>query len=55
MARYRLWKQLEVRQQSGEPLTEDEARWYGRYPAHPDFASIQRMYDQFAEAEQARA
>lgn len=55
MARYRLWKQLEARQQSGEPLTEDEARWYGRYPAHPDFASIQRMYDQFAEAEQARA
>lgn len=55
MARYRLWKQLEARQQSGESLTEDEARWYGRYPALPAFASIQRMYDQFAEAEQARA
>lgn len=53
MARYDLWQQLDTRLQSGESLTEDEARWHERYPAHPDFASIQRMYD-FAD-EQARA
>ena len=55
MARYRLWQQLQTRQQAGETLTEDEAKWHSRDPAHPDFASIQRMYDQFAAAEQARA
>ncbi|WP_439861593.1 DNA-binding protein [Pseudomonas sp. MBLB4136] len=53
MARYRLWKQLDSRLVGGEPLTEDEARWHGRYPNHPDFAAIQRMFD-FAD-EQARA
>lgn len=55
MARYRLWQDLASRQAAGEELNPDEAKWYGRYPSHPDFASIQRMYDQFAEAEQARA
>ena len=53
MARFRLWRQLDSRQHSGEVLTEDEAKWHGRYPNHPDFASIQRMYD-FADT-QARA
>ncbi|TWC35087.1 putative transposase [Pseudomonas sp. SJZ079] len=53
MARYRLWQQLDSRQTGGEALTEDEARWHGRYPNHPDFASIQRMFE-FAD-EQARA
>jgi putative transposase len=53
MARYRLWKDLNNRHIAGTPLTEDEAKWHGRYPSHPDFASIQRMYD-FAD-EQARA
>lgn len=55
MARYDLWQQLNARHLAGEALTDEEARWHGRYPAHPDFASIQRMYDQFAAAEQARA
>ncbi|MNG33677.1 hypothetical protein D3C84_1199890 [compost metagenome] len=53
MARYRLWQQLDSRQAGGEVLSEAEARWYGRYPNHPDFASIQRMYD-YAD-EMARA
>ncbi|MDO9625171.1 MAG: Mu transposase C-terminal domain-containing protein [Pseudomonas sp.] len=53
MARYRLWQQLDSHQTAGGELTADEARWHGRYPSHPDFASIQRMFD-FAD-EQARA
>lgn len=53
MARYRLWEKLDGRQAAGDHLTEDEAKWHGRYPSHPDFASIQRMYE-FAD-EQARA
>jgi putative transposase len=50
MARYDLWQQLNARHQAGETLTEDEARWHERYSAHPDFASIQRMYDFAAQA-----
>ncbi|MCY1352846.1 Integrase core domain protein [compost metagenome] len=53
MSRYRLWKQLDSRQRAGELLSADEARWHDAYPNHPDFKSVQRMYD-FA-AEQARA
>lgn len=54
MTRYDLWQQLDARQRLGEALTVDEARWYASYPNHPDFKSIQRMYDHY-EAEQARA
>lgn len=54
MTRYDLWQQLDTRQRLGEALTEDEARWHASYPKHPDFKSIQSMYDHF-EAEQARA
>lgn len=50
MARYDLWQQLNARHQAGETLTDDEARWHERYQAHPDFASIQRMYDFAAQA-----
>lgn len=50
MARYDLWQQLNARHLAGDTLTEDEARWHERYPAHPDFASIQRMYDFAAQA-----
>ncbi|WP_312929876.1 Mu transposase C-terminal domain-containing protein [Stutzerimonas nitrititolerans] len=53
MARYDLWQELEARCQRGEALSEDEAAWHANYPNHPDFKSIQRMYD-FHEAEQAR-
>ncbi|QMV62814.1 transposase [Pseudomonas berkeleyensis] len=55
MARYDLWQSLNERHLAGATLTDDEARWHKRYPAHPDFASIQRMYDQFAEPATARA
>lgn len=54
MTRYDLWQQLDARLRLGEALTEDEANWHSSYPSHPDFQSIQRMYDHF-EAEQARA
>lgn len=45
MARYRLWQQLDSRQADGEVLSEAEARWYGRYPSHPDFAAIRRVFE----------
>ncbi|MDB1109742.1 DNA-binding protein [Pseudomonas extremaustralis] len=54
MTRYDRWQQLDSRQRLGEALSDDEARWHASYPNHPDFKSIQRMYDHF-EAEQARA
>ncbi|WP_325950230.1 Mu transposase C-terminal domain-containing protein [Pseudomonas putida] len=54
MARYELWQQLDARQQSGDVLSNDEARWHTAYPQHSDFKSIQRMFETF-EAEQARA
>lgn len=54
MTRYDRWQQLDARQRLGEALTDDEASWHASYPNHPDFQSIQRMYDHF-EAEQARA
>ncbi len=53
MARYRLWQQLEARVQAGEELTEEEARWHGRYPNHPDFAAIRRVFEHADQ--QARA
>lgn len=54
MTRYDLWQQLDARQLLGKALSDDEAHWYASYPNHPDFKSIQRMYDHF-EAEQVRA
>ncbi|SNT07011.1 putative transposase [Pseudomonas segetis] len=54
MARYRLWQKLDARLQAGESLSDDEARWHDRYPAHPSYVSIKRMYD-FVGEQQARA
>ncbi|HWV09669.1 MAG TPA: Mu transposase C-terminal domain-containing protein, partial [Pseudomonas sp.] len=34
MARYDLWQSLEGRRQSGQQLSEDEARWHATYPNH---------------------
>ncbi|APC16320.1 transposase [Pseudomonas frederiksbergensis] len=51
-ARYHLWHQLADRLSHGEALTDEEAQWHNRYPKHPDFASIRRMFE---FAEQARA
>ncbi|MOA10626.1 hypothetical protein D3C78_1305240 [compost metagenome] len=53
MARYRLWEQLEARAKAGEELSEEEARWHGRYPNHPDFAAIRRVFEHADQ--QARA
>lgn len=53
MARYRLWQQLEARVQAGEELNAEEARWHGRYPSHPDFAAIRRVFEHADQ--QARA
>lgn len=50
--RYHLWHQLADRINNGETLTPEEAQWHSRYPKHPDFASIRRMFE---FAEQARA
>lgn len=51
-ARYHLWHQLAERLARGESLTEEETQWHNRYPKHPDFSSIRRMFE---FAEQARA
>ncbi|MDT4831894.1 Integrase core domain protein [compost metagenome] len=53
MARYRLWQQLEARIQTGEQLSEEETKWHGRYPSHPDFAAIRRVFEHADQ--QARA
>ncbi|MCY1375385.1 hypothetical protein D9M69_627970 [compost metagenome] len=53
MARYRLWQQLEARVQAGEQLSEEETRWHGRYPSHPDFTAIRRVFEHADQ--QARA
>lgn len=51
-ARYHLWHRLADRLGNGETLTDEENQWHSRYPNHPDFASIRRMFE---FAEQARA
>lgn len=51
-ARYRLWNHIDARITSGESLSSEETQWHARYPQHPDFKSIQKM---FAFADQARA
>lgn len=44
VSRYRLWVKLDERVKAGEELTADEARWWERYPAHPDFAAMQQVF-----------
>lgn len=45
MSRYRLWQVLDARRQAGESLAEQEARWHERYPKHPDFSAIRRVFE----------
>jgi putative transposase len=47
-ARYHLWHTLADRISNGETLTPEEMQWHSRYPNHPDFASIRRVFE-FAE------
>ncbi|MFJ3469083.1 DNA-binding protein [Pseudomonas sp. NPDC090201] len=44
VARYRLWVRLNERRSSGEELNADEAVWWERYPAHPDFVAMQKVF-----------
>lgn len=44
VSRYRLWVKLNERVNAGEELTADEAKWWERYPAHPDFAAMQQVF-----------
>ena len=48
VARYRLWIQLDQRKAGGEELTADEAKWHERYPSHPDFVAMKRVFQQQA-------
>ncbi|MGO0632242.1 DNA-binding protein [Pseudomonas sp. SAR267] len=48
VARYRLWIQLDQRKGAGEELTADEAKWHERYPNHPDFVAMKRVFQQQA-------
>uniref|UniRef100_UPI0026198120 Mu transposase C-terminal domain-containing protein n=1 Tax=Pseudomonas sp. TaxID=306 RepID=UPI0026198120 len=54
VARYRLWKQLEVRVQAGEPLTAAEARWHAHYPSRDEWATMKSLFDA-DPSQQARA
>lgn len=47
-ARYHFWHLLDARMNKGEALAKEETQWHSRYPNHPDFASIRRMFE-FAE------
>jgi len=47
-ARYHFWHQLNDRLNNGESLTHEETQWHSRYPNHPDFGAIRRMFE-FAE------
>ncbi|MCY1456581.1 hypothetical protein D9M71_738100 [compost metagenome] len=44
VSRYRLWVQLDKRLKAGELLTADEARWWEKYPDHPDFVAMQQVF-----------
>ncbi|AYC32733.1 transposase [Pseudomonas cavernae] len=45
MSRYRLWQRLDARLQAGEVITDEEALWHQRYPKHPDFQAIRRVFE----------
>ena len=45
MSRYRLWQRLETRLQAGNGLSDEEAIWHQRYPEHPDYQAIRRVFE----------
>lgn len=45
MSRYRLWQRLDARQHAGESLSDEEALWHQRYPEHPDYHAIRRVFE----------
>jgi len=54
VARYRLWKQLEVRVQAGEALPAAEARWHAHYPSREEWKTMKSLFDA-DPSQQARA
>lgn len=49
-ARYHLWNQLDTQLRQGERLSPEQSSWHQRYPTHPDFKAIQRMFEFAAQA-----
>lgn len=45
MTRYRLWQLLDARLKAGESLSGEEALWHQRYPEHPDYHAIRRVFE----------
>lgn len=43
--RYHLWHELDARLRDGETLSGEQQTWHDRYPKHPDFSAIQRMFE----------
>lgn len=43
--RYHMWHELDARLREGETLSNEQHNWHGRYPKHPDFSAIQRMFE----------
>ncbi|VXD03946.1 DNA-binding protein [Pseudomonas sp. 9Ag] len=54
VARYRLWKELEAKTQTGSELTAGEARWHAHYPSRQEWQSMKDLFDA-DPSQQARA
>ncbi|WP_181296993.1 DNA-binding protein [Pseudomonas sp. Q2-TVG4-2] len=54
VARYRLWKELEAKTQTGAELTTGEARWHAHYPSRQEWQSMKDLFDA-DPSQQARA
>lgn len=54
VARYRLWKELEAKTQTGAELTSGEARWHAHYPSRQEWQSMKDLFDA-DPSQQARA
>lgn len=54
VARYRLWKELEMKTQTGAELTAAEARWHAHYPSRQEWQSMKDLFDA-DPSQQARA
>lgn len=54
VARYRLWKELEAKTQTGTELTAGEARWHAHYPSRQEWQSMKDLFDA-DPSQQARA
>lgn len=54
VARYRLWKELEAKAQTGAGLTAGEARWHAHYPSRQEWQSMKDLFDA-DPSQQARA